>query len=425
MADNRRFSGDYADDVERMHTPGGMTDPAASGRPSADGADMASTDMSQEPSSRSARLATVRVRGGRRPAGRACGARPIRRLEEPAGGSARPASPPRRRVRQLPEARRPRAHRAGRPRPGRAGRAGSSTSSTTWIGLSADGASRVRRAAPPGGRAGRQEAAGRSCRPRASSASTRSAQPFDPSLHEAVSTVPPPTPRAGPPGERHLPARLPVQGNAGSAGAGAGVLRAGTGLTWPPRTSTRSSAFPTRPARTRSRRPTAGWPSSTTPTPTRTIASAAERFKEISEAHSVLSDADKRKQYDQMRRLGAFDGDAARGPRPGRRAPRAPGRETWRPEGFDFGDFGGPGRHLLVHLRAAAAGRSRGPRRIETVVEVPFRVAALGGKVTVNLPVTEPARPAPASAARPAPPGPPAPSARAGARSPSGRAGSP
>jgi DnaJ-class molecular chaperone len=35
---------------------------------------------------------------------------------------------------------------------------------------------------------------------------------------------------------------------------------------------------------------------------------AAERFKEISEAHSVLSDADKRKQYDQMRRLSAYYG---------------------------------------------------------------------------------------------------------------------
>jgi molecular chaperone GrpE len=35
-----------------MHTPGGMTDPAAPTGPSADGADMASTDMSQEPSSR-------------------------------------------------------------------------------------------------------------------------------------------------------------------------------------------------------------------------------------------------------------------------------------------------------------------------------------------------------------------------------------
>src|SRR4051794_25944040 len=35
---------------------------------------------------------------------------------------------------------------------------------------------------------------------------------------------------------------------------------------------------------------------------------AAERFKEISEANNVLGDTDKRKQYDEMRRLGAFDG---------------------------------------------------------------------------------------------------------------------
>src|SRR5881409_861844 len=39
---------------------------------------------------------------------------------------------------------------------------------------------------------------------------------------------------------------------------------------------------------------------------------AAERFKEINEAHDVLSDADKRKKYDQLRRYGAFAG-AGRG----------------------------------------------------------------------------------------------------------------
>src|SRR5512132_3100423 len=37
-------------------------------------------------------------------------------------------------------------------------------------------------------------------------------------------------------------------------------------------------------------------------------AKAAERFKEISEANNVLGDPAKRKQYDEMRRLGAFDG---------------------------------------------------------------------------------------------------------------------
>src|SRR4051812_16447159 len=35
---------------------------------------------------------------------------------------------------------------------------------------------------------------------------------------------------------------------------------------------------------------------------------AGERFKEISEANNVLSDTEKRKQYDEMSRLGAFDG---------------------------------------------------------------------------------------------------------------------
>src|SRR3954471_16753439 len=44
---------------------------------------------------------------------------------------------------------------------------------------------------------------------------------------------------------------------------------------------------------------------------------AADRFKEISEAYQVIGDAEKRKQYDQMRQLGAFGGGRPGGARPG------------------------------------------------------------------------------------------------------------
>ncbi|MHC4480770.1 MAG: molecular chaperone DnaJ [Planctomycetota bacterium] len=111
---------------------------------------------------------------------------------------------------------------------------------------------------------------------------------------------------------------------------------------------------------------------------------ASERFKEISEAYSVLSDAGKRKQYDTMRRFGAFGGGGGFSPRGGAGAGQV------RFEDIDFGGLGGLGG--LGDLFSSIFGRgkkSAAAEPIEVVVEIPFRVAALGGKVPVTVGVTE------------------------------------
>src|SRR5690606_6446718 len=95
---------------------------------------------------------------------------------------------------------------------------------------------------------------------------------------------------------------------------------------------------------------------------------AADQFKEISEAYNVLGDAEKRKQYDEMRRLGAFGGfggtsrPSARpgtGRSPGAGAGAAGQAGNFRFEDIDVGGLGGLG-DLFSSMFGGAAGAAGG-----------------------------------------------------------------
>ena len=126
---------------------------------------------------------------------------------------------------------------------------------------------------------------------------------------------------------------------------------------------------------------------------------AAERFKEISEANNVLGDPGKRKQYDEMSRLGAFDGGGfggfGGGGRSGRGAGARGGSQKINFQDFDIGGLGGLGdlfSSMFGGGETAEPSRPRGPQKgqtVEATLDIPFRTAAKGGKVPIELEVSE------------------------------------
>ena len=151
------------------------------------------------------------------------------------------------------------------------------------------------------------------------------------------------------------------------------------------------------------------------------------------EAEAVRRDAPARRVRRLRRRRAARRAAVAAAPAGGRQPAPAASR-TFRFEDFDIGGLGGLGDIFSSMFGGGGGARAepgapRGPQRgqdVETTLEIPFRTAALGGKVPVELEVNEECADLPRQRrARPARSSRRVPSARAAARSRSARADSP
>jgi molecular chaperone DnaJ len=117
---------------------------------------------------------------------------------------------------------------------------------------------------------------------------------------------------------------------------------------------------------------------------------AEEKFKEVSEAHDVLGNPQKRKQYDQLRRMGRGgfrgfeDSQGFQDIFSGRRGKKST---------FSFEDLGGFGDlgdlfSSMFDVGETSRRQRRGPQKgtdLYTEVEIPFDLAVSGGKTPMEL----------------------------------------
>jgi len=130
-------------------------------------------------------------------------------------------------------------------------------------------------------------------------------------------------------------------------------------------------------------------------------AAAEERFKEVSAAYDVIGDEAKRKEYDEVRKLGPMGGMGF-GPGGGAGGGFDPGAAGFNFQGADLGDllgglFGG-GR------RRGGGSRGSGPQRgadLEAELHLPFREAVAGVTTTLHLTSDMPCSTCHGSGARP------------------------